>query len=516
MADIRKSGLSRKDVRNVALTAGYLEYDRLNKWMRLDAMPDINAIFVPGVPIGKRDRSVSMESRVLSMNSKQLFLDFNVKSVRASGNVKIIKRPSRNKAKKDSKFAKALGKKTTLIESDMAMYFWKQGMVTIPSPMTLSNKDFVAKSSYANINTASDTADMGGGVFIEQKKGGWLIDGDIVSKNADEDLKKAVTEPAKLSAMGLSINFASDTIQAAGPVIFEQKDRHLSGGYAFYDGVKDMWEISSGAALREKDYGISAGSMIYTVKDGRFNAAGAVFADMVPGKDTRNDIVEYFRDRDGNADEKSFEREQVRVAAESLIYNDKKDVLKAKGDARLTYKDVTVSAENIYVDYGKKRADGSGDVRFEDSRNEASAAKFTIDWDERVLHLEKDVKFNDKGRSAAAGKDEAEPFSLESAELNYSWKKREGSAEGGVKVRASEREANARKIVFDRQAKTSELTGGVTLKQESGEWLVKRGSLDDSDEKTKKIAMKPTEIYCESLFTDDDSGKAVFSGGVII
>jgi lipopolysaccharide assembly outer membrane protein LptD (OstA) len=206
----------------------------------------------------------------------------------------------------------------------------------------------------------------------------------------------------------------------------------------------------------------------------------------------------------------------VKVAAKKIHYDEKKDTLTAEGEAKLFFHDVVVRSDKLFVDYGADTANADGGVSFDDTRNHIAAASFVIDWKAKHLQAAGDVRYRDAGRKAEGGRNEQEPFNLSAKRLEYEWKNRKGTAAGGVKISAEERSATADTALFDRKEKTFRLIGDVKIHQDSGRWLEKRDVFGEKDEKTKKLAEKPTDITCAEAFFDDANGRAILTGGVRI
>ncbi|HOO56693.1 MAG TPA: LptA/OstA family protein, partial [bacterium] len=196
----------------------------------------------------------------------------------------------------------------------------------------------------------------------------------------------------------------------------------------------------------------------------------------------------------------------ARVTAERLDYDGDSEELSADGNARLEYFDLVMTSESMKVDYIDDRGVGTGSVKLDDPDYLIESDGFEIDMKSATVTFTGNVELTEKAEDGGT------PFRLSSGKIVYEWKKKKGFAEGAVKVKASERTAESERLEFDRDKKQYTFRGTVFIKQESGEWLADRPRFRDNESRAKNLATRPTEIYCEDAFIDDDAGLVELKG----
>ncbi|MFA6448183.1 MAG: LPS export ABC transporter periplasmic protein LptC [bacterium] len=517
--EIEETSIDETYFKKLSITAQLVEYDRLEKVMKVYPNPSSMGIFLPGRLAPQPTDRVTLEGKNFILKSREMFLDMERKAAQATGQVWALKK-AETKSKKnenDSKVKRAFLKKDSAYETEQANLFWKEGFLDFPYTVTMTKTDMTAIAGRAFVDIKRDTAVLSNGVRLHQAKGDWLLDEGVVDKDASKKTKDAVREETTVVCDNMDMDSKNDALNAYGGVTVTQKNRNLSGGSAHYDGDKKAWSVFGDSFYKDKDYRITADRFVYYENEKIFEALDSVYAEKAPDEDQRKDISDYYEERDGERpDEKSFSRDNIKVTARKLRYDEKKDALTAEGDAKLIFRDATIISDNLFVDYKSDTARGDGGVSFDDTRNHITASKFTVDWNDKSFNASGNVRMRDAGRKTESGREEQESMNLDANSLEYEWKNKKGVAEGKVNISAEGRRSSAARLDFDRGTKTYKLSGDVKIHQDSGDWLDKRDVFGEDDDKAKRLAKKPTDITCETAFFDDGNDRSTLSGGVYI
>lgn len=514
--EMEEASIDDSYLKNLKLTARLVEYDRVAKAMKCFSNSDRYSIFMPGRYVPKNDARVILNGSNYTLKANEMFLDLEGKAAQATGRVWALKKAAKPEKDK-SKVQRALAKKDTVFESEEANLFWKEGFLDFPYNVSMTRPDVTATAGRAFIDTKHNTAFLTFGVNMHQKKGDWLIDDGFIDKDASEKTKKAAREEATVTCADMDIDFNNDNLNAYGNVLVIQQKRQLYGGSAHYEGGNKTWAVFGDSFYSDEEHSIRADRFIYYEKEKIFEALDGVTAEAKPDGDQRKDMGDYFEERDGQPpEEKTFERERIKVTAPKLHYNEGKDTLYAEQGARLVFHDVVLLADKIFVDYGANNARGEGNVRFDDKRNHITSEKFFIDWKEKRVEMKGDVRLKDSGRPPNDDIEEQEPTELQANSLIYEWKNKKGTAQENVTIASEGRSAVSDKIAFDRERKSYNLTGNVKIHQENGDWLEKRDVFDKDDDKARRLAKKPTDITCAEALFDDDRKLTVLGGDVHI
>lgn len=509
-----------KYTKNLKLAAELVEYRDVDKILRCYSQEDSLGIFVPGVPpLTQSEAVVRLEGKNYVMTSRDMFVDRERKFAHAAGKVHIVRRAEKN-PENDSRVARALLKRETTFDTEEAFYYWKDRHIDVPMNVVMASQDIDASAGRAFIDSKNDTVFLSYGVNVYQEKGDWLIDEDIVKKDASDKVKEAAREKTNITCDSLEVDFRNDGMKAYGNVTAVQEKRRMQGGYADYDSRNETWTLYGEPVVEDGDYTVSAKRFIYYEGQGFMEAMGGVTALAGLKEDDREEAMKYFRERDGKEPPpEKVKNEKAVLSADHMRYDENEDRNDAVGNAVLKYLDVTITADEVHTDNENRTANGKGHVVFDDPRNHATAESFSIDMEKKTVVLEGGVRMKDKGRPAEAGQEEEEPFEVEAKKVEYNWDDRKGTAEGDVVVTAESRNGSADRLDFDRKKEIYLFAGNVKLHQDNGDWFSEgkdRGYFGKDDDKARKIAEKPTDITCSTAVLDDKREKISLDGDVNI
>ncbi len=515
---IRDSGVKPSYFKRITLTAERIQYDSVAKILycfpTLDQLPVIT-------PPGRKKPpaapgTVRLHGRGFDMSATEMQVDFQRKNIRSTGTVKILNKGRPDLGEKGSP-ARAAGKKDTTILTSEALYYWKDSTMELSTGMEMIQKTMHVTAGRAFINLKDHTAVLAIGVLAKQFSGDWLLKEKIIGPGASENVRKSAIEESTLSCDTLTADLRTEDLQAYGSVFLKQKKKSAKSDTAAYDRKNEKWTLTGNAYAASEKNEIAADTLIYEIKPGALAALGNVRAGMLPDPEHKQDIIDYYRDRDGAAPPRGFfEKDRATVTAPGLRYNEKKDVLTATGGARLVYRDITIEADTMQIDYARKTATGEGKVTATDPFTRTLGEKFSLDWSTRDITIIRDVRYTEKGREATATGDKRDPLQMTADRLDYNWKSRRGTATGHVQADSAGRTATAAKLSFDADREFYLFTGSVKLHQDNGEWLETRGVFDPGDEQSRKLARKPTDITCDTATLDDTANTALFEGDVTV
>lgn len=462
----------------------------------------------PPPPAQRPEKTVAFHARKFDLEAQELFVDNGQgKYARASGFVKIVRKGSRPD-KNRSNTVRAIQKNTTTIESAQAEYFWKEGRVSINSFLTMKQKSMDVAAGSGTLLTKEDKAQLRSGVTLHQPDGKWLFKEKIIAKDASDETKDAAKEETTVFSNSLDLDFNSEDISAAGNISVIQKKRNLTASNATYNGKTGVWQVYGGVKANNKGDMFDAPMVEYNEKTKEIFALSGGGATVKPRDDDRKELREFFSDRDSDDfDETAFKKEMTKVAGKRLYYNEKTDVLKADGAAKLLFKDVALNGDHIIVNYAGKKAHGKGSVVIRDRYTIITGDWVDANWASHTFTVGGAlVSVSYIGRAATAKKEKTDPFDLACTRLDYNSETRQGVANGAPVLISKGRKASADSIEFNLKTERYHFIGNVRMRQENGDWLRDKDYIDSDDSQSWYLAEKPTDIKCNDgvFYTDED------------
>ncbi|MEW6203113.1 MAG: hypothetical protein AB1546_14135, partial [bacterium] len=387
----------KKYMKNFTIGADVMTYNSVSRTL-ICAPKDVPPIYLPGQKPEKPEGFVDMNTERFDMRARQLQVNFEVKSVHAHGDVWIRRKREKPDPQK-SRLARAIGKKDAVFQTDEMIYMWKEGVINIPNKVSMRQEKIDATSGSAVINLRADNIKFVGGTTLHQKSGEWLIRDEVIEKDAPKKNKEIAAAETTVRCDAVEVNLETEDILAAGGVSVVQKERKLNGESASYDGAEKAWRITGNPKAVEKENILTAETFIYDERSNRFIATGSARSEFLPDEDYKDDLDEYFSERDGEDEKREkFEKNKVAVEADELDYHQKDEILIAAGSVVVRYRDIVFAAPQAVINYKEKTVKGDGGVRIEDKYAETDAEKFHANWETRDLSLEGGVRMNHRGR----------------------------------------------------------------------------------------------------------------------
>jgi len=516
--DIEESNLEDKYLKNLVLEAQFVTYEGdPKKFLRCYPETEWKVIHVPGEEPPEEESRVLLRGDDFIIKSKEMYADFNKKYARAVGDVWILREGEEKPDEDLSDASKALRKKDTIIETEEVFYYWKEEYVKMPGALEMYQEGMDLAAGRGYMDTERNTVSLAEGVRMHQEEGGRLVEDGVVEEDASEKVKEASKQETEVTCEMLDVDFDTEDLSARGDVFVKQEKRKLAGTAAVFDSEAERWTVYGRPLLEEEKHRVVADTLVYDQEEGIYEALGSAELELAIEEENYDDIEEFYSAR-GEDSPGPLRHERAVVYADRIRHDEVADVTYANDGARVVYRDIVARADSATVNHGAETATGTGNVVITDPRTEITADEFMLDRGEKRVELRGGVRLADRGRPANEDNEEQEPFELEGGRLEYYWRSRSGTAEGDVILRSpdGDRWAAADRLEVDRDRETYIFTGNVHFHQESGDWLLDRGDLDEEDEETRAVAMKPTDVTCNRSVINNKEKTIVFEGGVRI
>ncbi|MEW5945831.1 MAG: LptA/OstA family protein [bacterium] len=515
--ELDEAGVKRKYLKNFTARADEMRYYGREK--RLNCLSTAPPAIIPPDENPRQPPAdlVLIDTDRFEMRSRELLINFENKSAVARTDVWIRRKPEEPDPGK-SRLAQSLQKKDVFFTTDEARYTWKQGFVEAPGEVVMTQENLDGRAGRALFNTKSDLATLLDGVVLHQTRGDWLIAEKIVAEDAPERAKKIARDETTISSAGAEINFDTGDISASGTVNVLQKERSLLGSSAEYAADVKTWRVFGTPLAADGEESIAADIFIYDEEDERFTALGNARSEFLPEEKHRDDIEKFFRERDGDEEERGrIEKDRVSVAADLLDHNRRTDVLTARGDVILRYRDVVFTAPLLKINYKEKTIEAENGVTIVDRYARSTAEKLLANWETRDAALSGAVVISHGGRKATKDKKEIEPFTLKCGEVAYNWEHMRGEAGGSPVITSKGRWIAAQKFRFDADAGRYDFSGGVRMHQDNGDWLREKGYVDEEkDERFWKVARDAADAECDEAHLDEERDHFLLAGNVVV
>lgn len=509
-ADLKESKVKKEYLKRLHVDADIMEYQRIRK--TIHCFVNRAAPFATGaakVP----DRYVTATTQNFKVKSFDMMVDDSAKFVHAIGNVQVWKRHEKPSPKR-SNLIKALQKQDTMLKAQDAFYYWKDGRLVIPGYMEVTQPHLNGSAFSATLDNKAERLTLTGAVILRQTSGEWLMKEKVIDEDVGDRVKKSLKNEAVVNCSSLEVDFNTENVVAYGNVLLKQKDQLLQAETAAYDSKSRTWHLSGAPQASDKDGAVIASRFDYNTKTRWFEANGNAISEFKPDKDNRDDVEKFFKDRDGSTPKDSFEKERVNVSADHIQNNDKKKLLIATGAARVAYRDVMMYGDKIYVNYDTKQANARGHIIIVDKYTMISGAKARLNWDTGDARIDDDVFIDYQGKPASGDKKARDPFSMKCDWFEYNWKTKKGRTDQNPDIESRGRRIRSRTLAMDLEANIFEFNDDVRMHQDNGDWLRDKDYIDTDDEKTWRIAEKPTDVRCDSARFESDHDYFLLKGNV--
>lgn len=438
------------------------------------------------------------------------------KLARAVGTVRII-RKAQKPDKKKSATVKALQKRDAYFLSREVLYYWKEGRMEVPGPVSMQQREVTTYADSAILNIKLEQAHLRGNVVMNQPEGDWLLKEDIVKKDAEDKTKEIAKQATTMNCSTLDIDYKNEDIVATGRVHIVQKERDVVAATAMYTGSKKTWQIFGDVKVLDKKDFYAAPTFTYNEDSGEVNAPSGAYVEIIPKDKQHDDLMDYFRERDGkDFKESDYDNEKVYVRGDDLRYDKEKDVLYVNGHGSFKYRDLSLTGDHITVDYDHDTAHAEGNAVFADKDSTITGDKSEMDWKNHNFTSAGKVLLSYKGKKAQGDEKAKDPFDLKCARLDYNTKTKKGVADGNPVITSRGRRIASAHLTLDADANIYVFTGGVKMHQDNGDWLRDKDYIDADDKQSWTLAEKPTDVSCDSARIESDRDYILLDGDVKI
>lgn len=172
----------------------------------------------------------------------------------------------------------------------------------------------------------------------------------------------------------------------------------------------------------------------------------------------------------------SAEDYDVKLSADSLVYDQGKKTIIMTGNVRFLYQDTILSGARAIFNTTTQEGRISGNVRISQPGTTITGDEMLVFYKKKQAKLMRNVKIvtvKDLANSPGKKKDmlSSGVTTLTCKEMEYDWLLREGEARGDVTVEQKDRRAFADKAHYSGNAELITMEGRVKFEQGSNDWV---------------------------------------------
>jgi lipopolysaccharide assembly outer membrane protein LptD (OstA) len=193
-------------------------------------------------------------------------------------------------------------------------------------------------------------------------------------------------------------------------------------------------------------------------------------------------------------EEKEKKYKIVNFKAKNVRYNNKTKNVFASGEVLITSGDMEITCESLLYNRETEIAKIWGNPVITQPGTKITCEKLTIDFKERKILVENKIEMVQEKkkieRETTLKEELGETITLHCDRIEYYYEKKEGIAEGNIKVFQEDATASGKKAYYQGKEERIIVEGDVRLERKNGEWITCQKAI---------ISLKEDSIETEGL-----------------